>query len=86
MFKWSPEAVVGAVAIGISTVGGLVTTAVHWGVTNTQIAQVEKNQASISSQLDEHQRELADARQHEAVVSQKLDDMISRLDRIEKKL
>ncbi len=86
MFKWSPEAVVGAVAIGISTAGGLLTTAVHWGVTNTQIAQIEKNQTDIASKLDDHQRELAEQKQHEATVSQKLDDMIDRLDRIEKKL
>jgi uncharacterized protein (DUF3084 family) len=86
MFKWSPEAVVGAVALAVSTAGGLVTTAIHWGITNEQIEQVRQNQTTIETKLDQHQRELASEQQNQAVVSQKLDDMIARLDRIEKKL
>jgi uncharacterized protein (DUF3084 family) len=64
----------------------LVTTAIHWGITNDQIEQVRQNQTTIETKLDQHQRELASEQQNQAVVSQKLDDMIARLDRIEKKL
>lgn len=84
--KWSPEAVMAAVAIGLSTVGGLATTAIHWGATNAQIAQVQQAQTDITQKLDKHQQELTDQKTAGAVVSQKLDDVIARLDRIEKKL
>jgi hypothetical protein len=86
MLKWSPEALVGAVAIGVSAAGGMITTAIHWGVETNQIEHMEKNQADISGKLDQHQRELGAEKEHEASVEQKLDDMISRLDRIEKGL
>jgi hypothetical protein len=86
MLKWSPEAVVGAVALGLSTFGGLTTTAIHWGVTNAKIEHIEAAESATSAKLDAHQAELSAAAAHNAAVEQKLDDMISRLDRIERKL
>lgn len=86
MFKWSPEAVVGVIALGASTAGGLGTAAVHWGITSNQISHLEQGQAKMQIKLDGHQAELAAQASHEATVEQKLDDMIDRLDRIEKKL
>jgi len=86
MIKWSPEAVVGIVALGASTVGGVITTAVHWGATTTRFEQIEKSQLEANAKLDAHQTELADQKLHESVVEQKLTDMSDQLNRIEHKL
>ncbi len=86
MFKWTPETLIAAAAIVLSTGGGITTTAIHWGKTDQKIAQVEQNQTNMNVKLDQHQAELAAQNSHEAAVEQKLDDMIERLDRIEKKL
>jgi hypothetical protein len=86
MLKWSPEAIVGVVALSLSTVGGLATTAVHWGATKSQIEHLEQGQTQMSQKLDAHQVELSMQSSHEATVEQKLDDMIDRLDRIEKEV
>jgi hypothetical protein len=86
MFKWSPEAVVGAIAIGISTAGGLTTTAIHWGITNAKIERIQQDETQTQVKLDAHQAELSLQAAHNAAVEQKLNDMIERLDRIEKKL
>lgn len=86
MMKWSPEAVVGIVALGASTIGGVITTAVHWGATTTRFEQLEKSQTEVVAKLDAHQAELADQKLHESVVEQKLNDLGDQLNRIERKL
>jgi hypothetical protein len=86
MFKWTPEAAVGAIALGISTAGSLTVTGIHWGVSNAQITQLEAGQTLTQQKLDQHQAELSAQAAHNAAVEQKLDDVISRLDRMEKKL
>lgn len=84
MLKWTSESIVAGVAIAISTAGGLATTAIHWGSVNNQVETVQVR-------LNDHDRKLeaisADAMEqkiHNAKVEQSLDDVISRLDRMEK--
>lgn len=83
MFKLSPEAVLGAAALVISTLGGWTATAVHWGSTNAQIDTIQKNQATMGAKLDDHQKQLTAEEVQQGAVLQKLDDAIDRLDRIE---
>jgi transposase-like protein len=86
MMKWSPETMLAAAAVALSTGGSLTATAIHWGSTTTQLAQVEQNQKDMNQKLDQHQQEISAGLIHDATVVQKLDDLIDRLDRIEKKI
>lgn len=83
MIRLTPEAVLGILALSVTTIGSWTATAVHWGSANTQIANIQQVQTDQGKKLDQHQQELADQKSHEAAVEQKLDDMIIRLDRIE---
>jgi hypothetical protein len=84
--RMTSEALVGTIAIAVTTIGSWTVTAIHWGSANTQISNIQQVQVDQGKKLDQHQQELSDQKVHEATIDQKLDDMISRLDRIERKL
>jgi len=86
MLKWTSESIVGVAAIVVSGAGWIVTSAIHYGATDQQIKQVEINQQQMQATLDGNKQKLTDQQVHEAAVEQKLDDVVTALTNIEKKL
>lgn len=84
MLKWSSEAIIAAVAVAVSTGGGLVTTAIHWGAVNTQVQAVEAHQVDADTKIDKMAADATEQKIHNARVEQSLADVISRLDRMER--
>jgi hypothetical protein len=84
--NWTSESVVAAVAIAVTGAGGLVTTAVQWGSVNTKIETVQQHQAAQDATIESNKKAADEAATQSAIIGQKLDDMIQRLDRIERKI
>lgn len=80
------EVFTGPVAIVVTIVGGLLTTAVNWGSTHARLTAVETHQQQQDQQLEGVKRDITDTKVSAAAANQKLDDVKSQLDRIEKKL
>ena len=76
-WQWTMETTVAAAAVGITALGGLMADVMHYGALNQQVSQISSQQTTTNTQV---QTILT----HEAARDQKLDDMIQRLDRIEK--
>jgi hypothetical protein len=75
--KWSMESTIAALAVGLTAIGSVGYNAMHYGALNQQVTQVSAQAATTNTQVQT-------ILQHEAARDQKLDDMIQRLDRIEK--
>jgi hypothetical protein len=84
--KWTMESVWAAVAVAVTTCGGLYSTSYHWGKAAEQITAVQSHQADQDKNIDANRSALEAQKLLDAAVSQKLDDMGHQLDRIEKKL
>lgn len=63
------------VAIAVTTGGGLLTTAIHYGSTNTQIAAIEQKQEEANHRLSDHDRQLLEIQKSQAAAVQKLQDI-----------
>ena len=85
-FQWTPEAVVAAVGITLASGGALITNAVHWGQTTSQLDTVEQHLHAHDAVLEDHRKQLDAQAVQGAQVGQKLDDLKDQLNRIEKKL
>lgn len=86
LIKWTTESLVAAAAVAITAIGSLLTTAIHWGAVNVELSSVQEHQKTMDERIDQNKEMLAEQKTHDAAVEQRLDDMIARLDRIEKKL
>ncbi len=75
--RWTMESTIAAIAVGLTAIGSLGYNAMHYGALNQQVTQVAIQQTATDTQVQT-------ILQHEAGRDQKLDDMIQRLDRIEK--
>ena len=84
IFRWSSESVVAAVAVAVSTLGGVTTTAIHWGSVNTQIENVQINQKESDVKVEKLSEDATEQKIHNARVEQSLADVIARLDRMER--
>lgn len=62
-------------AIVISAGGGLITTAIHYGSTNQQIASISQKQKETDDHVAKHDDQLAAIQQQNARIEQKLDDV-----------
>lgn len=85
-WSWSIGSVLTAVAVAITLGSGMVTAAIQWGSTNQQLHVIAQHQADQDARLSKHDSELSDQKAANAAINQKLDDLIQRTDRIEKKL
>jgi hypothetical protein len=83
IFKWSSESIIAAAAVAISTLGGVTTTAIHWGSVNTQIANVQTQQKSADDKVEKLSEDSTEQKIHNARVEQSLADVIARLDDIQ---
>jgi ribosomal protein S4 len=77
---------IGAATLAATLGAGAVTSATHWGTTDEKIATLQNGQDSIDKKLDDHAEQLAKERAADAQIGQQLNDVLSRLDRIERKL
>lgn len=84
IFRWTSESVIAAAAVAISTLGGVTTTAIHWGSVNTQIANVQSQQVVNSDKVEKLAEDATEQKIHNARVEQSLADVIARLDRMER--
>jgi septal ring factor EnvC (AmiA/AmiB activator) len=86
MATWFTATTAAWAAVGITTFGGIFTTAIHWGSTNAQIVTIEKKQADTDSHVAKHDDQLSTIQQQNAAAQQALNDIKEQLNRIEKKL
>jgi hypothetical protein len=83
IFKWTSESVIAAVAVAVSTLGGVTTTAIHWGSVNTQIENVQAQQKESDVKVEKLSVDSTEQKIHNARVEQSLADVIARLDDIQ---
>lgn len=83
IFKWTSESIIAAAAVAISTLGGVTTTAIHWGSVNTQIQNVQTAQAASDTKVEKLSVDSTEQKIHNARVEQSLADVIARLDDIQ---
>jgi septal ring factor EnvC (AmiA/AmiB activator) len=82
--KWSSEALVAAGGFLLSTVANITASGVHWGQEQEQLAQTQTTLAAHDGRLAELEKGINETKTHEAVVEQKLSDMVDSLHNIEK--
>lgn len=63
------------VAIGITTAGGIVTTAIHYGETQNQISTLQQRQDAAAAQLARHDAALSAIEAQNAANAQALADI-----------
>jgi septal ring factor EnvC (AmiA/AmiB activator) len=83
IFRWTSESVIAAVAVAVSTLGGVTTTAIHWGSVNTQIENVQTQQKVADDKVEKLSEDSTEQKIHNAKVEQSLADVIARLDDIQ---
>jgi hypothetical protein len=83
IFRWTSESVIAAVAVAISTLGGVTTTAIHWGSVNTQIQNVQSQQKASDEKVEKLSVDSTEQKIHNARVEQSLADVIARLNDIQ---
>lgn len=72
---WTSESVVAAVAVVITTVGGLYTTSYHWGQVNQQVEELKSRTSYVESHVAKHDDQLTEIKQQNAGMQQSLDDI-----------
>lgn len=82
--KWTADSVVGLAVGALSIIGVLVTTGIHWGTANAQVAQVQQHQKEQDIKIDANVEALDELKMHDARVEQKLDDISASVEHIEK--
>jgi septal ring factor EnvC (AmiA/AmiB activator) len=75
MLKWTMESVWAAVAVVITTAGGLYSTVYHGGVVNQQIAELQNKNAQIDAHVSKHDDQLTVIQQQNSAMKQSLDDI-----------
>jgi peptidoglycan hydrolase CwlO-like protein len=75
MLKWTMESVWAAVAVVVTTAGGLYTTSYHWGIVNQQIVELQSKSAQTEMHVAKHDDQLTDIKQQNAAMQQSLDDI-----------
>jgi hypothetical protein len=63
------------VAIALSTGGGIVTTAIHYGSTSQQISAIQQKQTDLDSHVAKHDDQLSKIQQDSAAIKQSVDDI-----------
>jgi hypothetical protein len=73
--KMASSNLVAWVAVAITTGGGVLTTAIHYGSTNQQIAALEQKQADVAAHITKHDDQLLDIQKAQAANAQQLKDI-----------
>jgi septal ring factor EnvC (AmiA/AmiB activator) len=63
------------VAVAITTGGGILTTAIHYGSTNQQIATIEDKQNDVAKHIAKHDDQLLEIQKAQAANAQQLKDI-----------
>jgi peptidoglycan hydrolase CwlO-like protein len=69
------ESAIAAVAVGVTTAGGLYTTVYHNGVVNQQIVELQTKNAETETHVARHDEQLSNIQQQNAAMKQSLDDI-----------
>jgi peptidoglycan hydrolase CwlO-like protein len=69
------ESIWAAVAVVITTAGGLYSTVYHGGQVNQQIIELQSRNSQTESRISKHDDELANIQQNQAGMKQSLDDI-----------
>lgn len=75
MLKWTMESVWAAVAVVVTTAGGLYTTSYHWGNVNQQIVELQNKTVQTEAHVAKHDDQLSDIKQQNAAMQQSLNDI-----------
>lgn len=75
MLKWTMESAWAAVAVVVTTAGGLYTTSYHWGNVNQQIVELQNKTAQTETHVAKHDDQLSDIKQQNAAMQQSLNDI-----------
>lgn len=74
-FKLASEAAAAWAAVILSTGGGIVMGAVHYGSTNNQIQSIAQKQKDTDAHVAKHDDQLASIQQQNAAMQQALNDI-----------
>lgn len=75
MLKWTMESIWAAIAVVITTAGGLYTTVYHGGQVNQQIIELQNRSVQTEAHVSKHDDQLANIQQQNAATKQSLDDI-----------
>ena len=75
VLRWSMEAALAAVAVVITTAGGLYTTVYHGGQVNQQIVDLQNKSAQTEAHVSKHDEQLSTIQQQNSAMKQSLDDI-----------
>jgi len=75
MLKWTMESAMAAVAIVVTTAGGLYSTSYHYGTINQQIVDLQSKATQTESHIAKHDDQLDSIKQQNAGLQQSLDDI-----------
>lgn len=73
--KWTMESVWAAVAVVVTTAGGLYTTSYHWGTVNQQIVELQSQSAQTQRRVEKNDDQLDIIKQQNAAQQQSLSDI-----------
>lgn len=75
MLKWTMESVMAAVAIVVTTGGGLYSTVYRGGIITQQIAELQSKNSETVAHVAKHDDQLSGIQQQNAAMKQSLDDI-----------
>jgi hypothetical protein len=75
MLKWTMESAWAAVAVVVTTAGGIYTSVYHNGQVNQQIVEIQQKNAQTEAHVAKHDDQLASIQQQNSAMKQSLDDI-----------
>jgi hypothetical protein len=75
MLKWTMESIWAAIAVVVTTGGGLYTTVYRGGEVNQQISDLQRKSALTEAHISKHDDQLSFIQQQNAATKQSLDDI-----------
>jgi len=75
MLKWTMESAWAAIAVVVTTAGGLYSTVYHGGVVNQQIIDLQAKNTQTETHVAKHDDQLDAIKQQNAALQQSVDDI-----------
>lgn len=75
MLKWTMESAIAAVAVVVTTAGGIYSTSYHYGQVNTQVTELQSKLTATNAQVAKQDDQLDSVRQQNAAIQQSLTDI-----------
>lgn len=75
VLKWTMESVWAAIAVIVTTAGGIYSTSYHWGTVNQQIVDLQSKNTQTDAHVAKHDDQLTNIKQQNAAMAQSLDDI-----------